>query len=227
MMDYFSWCGCWNECSSYSSSSSGGEDSENLEGMVLELDDNCRAEGVIIEDDLDEEGEEKEGEVEEGESNEWSTPMEQDLMSKARVFYIYKSLELLSTSIANNEPIAGVVVGKLGQPQLFAMYRIKKSTRLGWKKLDFSDNNGISVGGSWYASLAMSDTELEAPKNKSRVAKVAELSAVAIPLKYGVGEKFMLDDQNKYCVITNTWRERTANGHYNLPSLPFELYQDT
>ena len=216
-----------SECGSDSSSSSGGEDSENLEGMVLELDDNCRAEGVIIEDDLDEEGEEKEGEVEEGESNEWSTPMEQDLMSKARVFYIYKSLELLSASIANNEPIAGVVVGKLGQPQLFAMYRIKKSTRLGWKKLDFSDNNGISVGGSWYASLAMSDTELEAPKNKSRVAKVAELSAVAIPLKYGVGEKFMLDDQNKYCVITNTWRERTANGHYNLPSLPFELYQDT
>ena len=48
------------------------------------------------------------------------------------------------------------------------------------------------------------------------------MAALAIPLRYALGEKS--EHKNCYCVITNWWKERVRNGGYELPKLDPLLY---
>jgi hypothetical protein len=52
--------------------------------------------------------------------------------------------------------------------------------------------------------------------------KESKLSAVEVPLRYGVGDAN--ENSSKYCVITNYWRVRNCSGQYVLPTLDPSLY---
>jgi hypothetical protein len=193
----------------------GVEDDGVLEGMEIELPNVIEE---LTETNLDTDLDTDEGE--------YTTPMEADQMLKARTFHIYKNVEAIELSIARNEPICFIAVGKHGVPDLFVVHRVKQSKLLGWKQIKFVDTDGLSVCGIWYATLTMSDTEVPPPRTIKDVSKLADLSAVAIPLRYGVGENFMVPHQAKCCVITQAWRLRTCHGRFQFPSLLFELYED-
>lgn len=157
---------------------------------------------------------------------EFTTPMETDQLLKARTFYIYKNLEALEKAVAENHPICFIVVGKQRVPKSYAVYRLKKSKLLGWKTINFADGDGKSVCGLWYATLTIADTEVTAPCNYKEVAAIADLSAVAIPLKYCLGENHMIPHRAKCTVITQAWRVRTNLGQFQFPTIYSDLYQD-
>jgi hypothetical protein len=155
----------------------------------------------------------------------WTTPMEADQMSKARTFYIYKNLQTLEMSLEQHEPITGVVSLLEDKPQFFVVYRMGRHL-LNWKMVEFNDDAGVHVFGMWYAEIVLLDTELAAPANIKLLTQTAKMSAMAIPLHYCVEPKNMVDDQNKYCVITNWWRERDQDGGYCFPKLSFSYYAE-
>jgi hypothetical protein len=95
-----------------------------------------------------------------------------------------------------------------------------------WKKITYEDEQGIYIFGMWYAPLCMSETEIPPPKSMPQLIEWTRMSTMAIPLRYGVTSKYMPADQNKYCVITNWWKERDCQGKYVLPSLAFDYYAD-
>jgi len=169
--------------------------------------------------DQDDDGVEDQDDDEEEEQ--WSTPMEDKEMAKARTFYTYKRKSDLDHSLQNNEPIAGVII-KLGNgsPQMYAIYK-KPHKEFGWVKVSFADNEGLLVFGMWYAPLTAEEADLP-PTSLEHATKMAKLASVAIPLRYTFGDTH--EHAIKYCVITNWWRERNQHGRYLLPSLAFDLY---
>jgi hypothetical protein len=162
------------------------------------------------------------------EADEWTTPMESEQMDKARTFYVYKNEAILQQAYAEKAPISGVLIS-LGDAGLsmFVMFRSQKSKCLCWKKITFLDNSGVKFFGMWYAPLIMSDTDKTPPASKEQLTKWVKMATMAIPLKCAVESKFMESQQNKYCVITNWWRERDQHGKYCFPSLSFEYYAES
>jgi hypothetical protein len=153
--------------------------------------------------------------------------MEAEQMSKARTFYIYKNLETLENAFIQHEPITVVVLllEDQPQPQFFAVYRMGRKC-LNWKLIEFNDTTGVNVFGMWYAEIVLLDTHIQAPTTIQLLTDMAKMSAMAIPLRYGVEPKCMVDDQNKYSVITNWWRERDQGGGYSFPQLCFSCYTE-
>jgi hypothetical protein len=157
----------------------------------------------------------------------WSTPMEDKEMAKARTFYIYKRKAALDASIENNEPVAGVLI-KLpnGLAQMYALYK-KPHKEFGWLKITFTDDEGVYVCGMWYAPMKVQEAEADdllPPASLEHANKLARSATVAIPLKYTFGDTH--EHALKYCVITNWWRERNHLDRYALPSLVFGLYEE-
>ena len=80
----------------------------------------------------------------------------------------------------------------------------------------------------WCATLIVEDEDEQdlPPLNDDSAMKdlqaIAKISAVAIPLWYVLGRDH--EDSNKFCVITNWWKNRTKDGSYELPSLDPKLY---
>jgi hypothetical protein len=62
------------------------------------------------------------------------------------------------------------------------------------------------------------------PKTLEGIQNIAKMSAMAIPLQFALGKQH--PDANKYCVITNWWRERNSQGIYGHPTLDFAWYED-
>jgi hypothetical protein len=153
----------------------------------------------------------------------WSTPMEDKEMAKARTFYIYKRKADLDASIENNEPVAGVII-KLpeGSAQMYVLYK-KPHKELGWLKVTFLDDEGVSVFGMWYAPIQVQEADDLPPSSLEHATKLARSATVAIPLKYTFGGTH--EHALKYCVITNWWRERNHLDRYVLPSLVSDLYE--
>jgi hypothetical protein len=54
-------------------------------------------------------------------------------------------------------------------------------------------------------------------EQEERIQNIAKMSAMAIPLRFALGKNH--PDANKYCVITNWWRERNRQGIYGYPTL--------
>lgn len=174
----------------------------------------------------DDEDDDENTSADDEDEEQWSTPMEDKEMAKARTFYIYKRKADLDASIENNEPVAGVII-KLpdGSAQMYVLYK-KPHKELGWLKITFSDDEGVYVFGMWYAPMKVQEAEandLLPPSSLEHATKLARSATVAIPLKYtfGVSHEHAL----KYCVITNWWRERNHLDRYALPSLVSDLYE--
>ena len=104
--------------------------------------------------------------------------------------------------------------------EFHVIYRKRKC--FGWATIGFNDIAGVSMGGLWYAPLQLIPSRSEPPSNLKQVQRLAKMSTVAIPLSYVLGEEH--PHSKKYCVITNWWKERQANGRYIMPGLPPELY---
>jgi hypothetical protein len=156
------------------------------------------------------------------------SPVEDQHMSKVKAFYVYRNKKHLDAALADNKPISGILVHKPSAAedptklQFYAVYRVEKK-RFGWYKIDFDDQNGVNAGGLWYAPLAKNEPLHKAPDKFGDIQQLAKMSTVAIPMRYGTG-KDDLPDSNKYCVITNWWKERQSNGRYTMPGLDPSLY---
>lgn len=160
------------------------------------------------------------------EEEQWSSPMEDEQMSKARTIYVYKNKSVLQEAFGNQEPISFVILrGKSGDAEAYALYKRPRSrNRFGWCKVEFDDENGVKVCGLWYCPLKLKNVTAQPPKKFDKIQQVARMSTLAIPLRYMLGRNHA--NAAKYCVITNWWRERNENGRYVLPNLDFDRYKE-
>jgi hypothetical protein len=166
--------------------------------------------------------------------------VEDKQMSKTRTIYVYKSKEILDSALADHKPIAGIVVHRQDadrnneeedindKMELYATYRIRRKkgqlqSPYGWCRIAFDDSRGESHGGLWYAPFKKEDVRALPPMSEDGLAKIAKMSAVAIPFSYAIGDS-TLENSFNYCVITNWWKERTQEGKYMLPGLAPSLY---
>lgn len=163
---------------------------------------------------------------EQPEREEWFTQAEDQQMSKARTIHIYKNRTELERAIDHRLPIAGAILeGKgptnRGTPTFYAFHKGPKKT-FGWLKISFDDGHGANYCGTWYSHLMVEESTQRAPRTLEKIKSLAKMAAVAIPLKYMVLPDH--PDRNKYCVITNWWKERNSHGQYVFPTLDFSLY---
>ena len=149
---------------------------------------------------------------------------QKQMMEKPRVIYTYKKFELIGQALAAVRPLSGVIVNHNGKSMFMVVNRLPPKS-YEWHVLSFSDTNGLSVNGSWYAPIAMCEA-IQNPLGREvsyeEVVQQSEMAALAIPLRYALGEKS--EHKNCYCVITNWWKERVRNGGYELPKLDPLLY---
>ena len=130
-----------------------------------------------------------------------------------------------------SKPLAGIVMGnnteEMNETQtdhgLYLVYK-KKGGVIGRRLVEFHDNTGILFSGLWYATIQVkeydnSDIDVSLEEMKTH----ALHSAVAIPLWYIIGKG--KENSEKYCVITNWWKERSRNGVYSAPRLDFSLHR--
>ena len=153
------------------------------------------------------------------------SPIEDKHMAKLKAFYVYRNKAAVDTAIEDMKPISGILVwaGTGDDPSkldFYVVYRQQQS--FGWYKIVFNDSEGVSRGGLWYAPLAKEVPTAAAPQDFTSIQGLAKMSTVAIPMLYGIGRN--KEDSNKYSVITNWWKERKANGRYNMPDLDPSLY---
>lgn len=151
------------------------------------------------------------------------SPMEDVHMAKHKTFYCYRSEEQLDTAIEEKKPISGILVLNEANPaQLdFHVLHIRKR-KYYWKKIGFDDAEGVLVGGLWYAPINMTEATQPIPEDFNAIQNLAKMSTVAIPMSFGIGQD--KPDSNKYCVITNWWKERQSNGRYTKPGLDPNYY---
>ena len=96
---------------------------------------------------------------------------------------------------------------------------------VGWTRIHFNDDDGMEECGLWYAPVALKEAITHPPNSFEGIQNVARMSAMAILLWFALGEGH--PNANKYCVITNWWKERNHEGIYMHPSLDFAHYQDS
>ena len=158
------------------------------------------------------------------EEEKWSTPMEDEQMKKARTYYIYKRHSDLREAIDNQKPLSGILLrASDGSPQFYVVYKVP-GKHFGWYKVSFNDTEGIKLGGLWYAPLEAEEANAP-PSSVAEITKLARSSTIAIPLRYACGSGYA--HASKYCVLTNWWRERNHMGQYVLPTLSFDLYEES
>jgi hypothetical protein len=146
-------------------------------------------------------------------------------MNRTRTFYLYKNKTLLDQSLSTIDVIAGILVVDSAMNkalQFFAVFR-KPRRKFGWKKINCVDNGGLSFHGHWCTGIQYSDEEDDGcPASFGGLLGVAKMAAVAIPLRYIVGPG--KNQSNKYCIITNWWKERNKDGRYEHPGLDDSFY---
>lgn len=151
-----------------------------------------------------------------------TSPVELEQMKKSRTVYIYKSRAQLDESFNTRLPVSGIIVsGNDNKFEFMVLFKTQRG-KCGWSRIVFDDDNGAKHCGMWYAPMTMIEASIPPPKSISQAKKHAQMSAVAIPFHFIVGDNHA--DSNKYCVITNWWRERNPKGYYVLPALDPNLY---
>jgi hypothetical protein len=154
----------------------------------------------------------------------WCSPMQDEQMSKAQTVYIYKKREILQEAVDKKDPIAGIIIKGINQSaELYSIFK-RPGKKFGWTRICFDDRGGIQWCGLWYAPFTLKTAMTRPPKNLERIQNIAKMSAMAIPLRFALGKNH--PDANKYCVITNWWRERNRQGIYGHPTLDFDRYED-
>lgn len=116
--------------------------------------------------------------------DQWSSPMEDEQMSKARTVYIYRRRHELDQAIGRR-PISFLVLKKkTGEAEGYAVYKqVGERQTYMWCKVVFNDASGINCCGLWYASLHLENTSTLPPKDLAGIKNIAKMSAVAIPLR--------------------------------------------
>ena len=145
-------------------------------------------------------------------------------MSKLRSFYCYRSKQQLDDALEQNKPISGILVPCSDGDSIldfYVLYTQKRSHY--WVKVTFDDSNGTNAGGLWYAPMAVTAPTQPIPESFAGIQTLAKMSTVAIPMSYGIGPG--KPNSNKFCVITNWWKERQPNGRYSQPGLDASYYQ--
>lgn len=152
------------------------------------------------------------------------SPMEDVNMSKFKTFYCYRSEESIEGALDENLPVSGILVHNetdRSKLDFYVLYKSKK--KYGWKKIIFHDHDGVFVGGLWYAPMERTGPTQVVPDDFEGIQTLAKMSTVAIPMRYGIGAGS--HDSNKYCVITNWWKERQKDGRYTKPPLDPAYYK--
>lgn len=82
----------------------------------------------------------------------WSTPMEDEQMSKARTIHLHKTEAILREAIDNGDPMVGIVIESAtdGEPKTHAVHKIT-GKKFGWMRLAFNDAKGVPKCGLWFA----------------------------------------------------------------------------
>jgi hypothetical protein len=167
-----------------------------------------------------------EGDVQQQETQ-FST-VEEHGMTKIKTIYIYRNEKHLNDSVAASKPLAGMVevtttdTGETAlEFQIIFRQPVKQFAR---RKVVFNDGEGMAFHGLWWAGIQVEQEEESLPPtaNFTEIQSAAKLSAIAIPLCYVIGHDKA--NSNKYCVITNWWKERMSDGCYRLPTLDASLY---
>jgi hypothetical protein len=84
----------------------------------------------------------------------WSSPMEDEQMSKAQTVYIYKKRELLQEAVDNKDPIAGIIIKDINQSaELYALFK-HPGKKFRWMRICFDDGGRIQWCGLWYTPFA-------------------------------------------------------------------------
>ena len=195
-----------------------------------ESDEDSGDEDSADDDSCDEE-EEDEEEDEHGALNDeaYLSTNEVHGMTKGKTIFVYRNENQLNDALLLKKPIAGIIelngCGRDGAPkfEFKAVYR-KPVKQFARRPVHFKDNDGVMFHGLWCAKIQMEEEQTPSTSSFGDIQAAAQLSAVAIPLSYVVGNKS--PDADKYCVITNWWKHRMPDGSYGLLSLEETLYRD-
>ena len=153
--------------------------------------------------------------------------LEEQGMSKARTIHVYRKLAATKQAIKDRKPLSGIVVATTnrlsGKTSFeFQMVFRKPGKQFARAKVSFDDRNGVSFAGMWCSGIQVDFEDPIIDDNFDNVQKSAESSAVALPLRYAIGDNHQ--NSNKYYVTTNWWKERTCDGTYRLPTLDSSMY---
>lgn len=151
------------------------------------------------------------------EEQQWVTPMEAAQMSKARTLCTCKSGAPLEQAMVNRKPTAAVVV-KSTTSKAAETHADFKSGRgkHGWSRVEFDDNEGLEKCGMCHSPMRLEESSMRAPKTFKHLQKLAKMAAVAVPLRFALGDNH--DDSGKCCVVTNGGENGTS-----LAIVPFPL----
>ena len=150
-------------------------------------------------------------------------------MTKGKTIFVYRNEKQLNDAILSKKPIAGTIelngYGTDGAPkfEFKAVYR-KPVKQFARRPITFDDNGGVVFHGLWCAKIQIGEEQTPSTSSFGDIQTAAQLSAVAIPLSYVVGNNS--PDADKYCVITNWWKHRMPDGSYGLLQLQQTLYGD-
>lgn len=150
--------------------------------------------------------------------------MENNMMSKTRTTYTYKTMSRFRDALNMKKPLAGILVddGNDGL-EMYCVVRSYGTTRLGWCRVTFNDSQGASHNGMWYAPISISELDCQnCPSSLLGIKECARMSGIAIPLWYVLGEDHV--DALKFGVITNWWKPRHSGNRYLLPTMDASSY---
>ena len=151
--------------------------------------------------------------------------VENDGMFKSKTIYIYRNENMLNEAVASKRPISGILeeVTAGGKQAFEFRVVLRKPVKLfSRRSVTFQDKEGVHFHGMWYSDISVSDEHIGITGSLEDIKKESKLSAVAVPLRYVVGDAN--ENSSKYCVITNYWRVRIGSGQCVLPTLAPSLY---
>lgn len=149
------------------------------------------------------------------------TRAEEEGMLKQSTIYIYRSMEVLQSSIELVKPLAGFLKYEDGRLVFFSAYRVP-GKQFGAIRIVFDDDVGQNFFGLWYARMTVERNESAITNDFKDIQDLAKTAAVAIPLHYIIGKN--KQGSCLYYVITNWWKHRFKGGSYELPILDSTLY---
>lgn len=190
-------------------------------------DDESSSSEMASSDDEEDEDDVSENEQAEAEFCDWESKM----MEKQKTVYVFRNHEKLLEAADELKPIPCIVTicqnsSGMNIYQLYAVCRMPGRS-FGWCKMNFKDNEGVSFYGYHCAEMQLDDVDEDTcPQSLHAIQKKAQMAAIAIPLRYVFLHEPLHVDRNKYCVITNWWKERQDDGDFRLPGLDWSLYED-
>jgi hypothetical protein len=154
---------------------------------------------------------------------------QETMMKKARTIHVFRNHEKFLAAFNEHKLFPTIVTIETDNSGTGkAVYSMRCVFRMpgrsfGWRKVNFDDENGCYFNGLYFAPIALGPVSTaDCPQSVEEIQATSQMAAIVIPLCYVLGHDH--EDGYKYCVLTNFWKERTANGDYALPGLDSTLY---